>query len=128
MKHKAIIDHRRRRTIPAHFTWVDHRIIRNGYTRRCSAEALGFYLFLLGVSDAEGLSYYGDRRLSEELNCKAGIPSLRNELVNAGLLAYRDGIYQLLGLHEIREEKSSFSGACKVSDVISNILGEIKNG
>lgn len=130
MKHKVLIDHSRRRTIPSHFTWVDHRIVRDGYVRKCSVEALGFYLFLLGVSDSEGLSYYGDKRIAEELNSRATVSSLRNELISAGLIAYRDGIYQVLGLqHEIKEEhKGSFTSVCKVSDVLSSILGGMKNG
>lgn len=127
MKHKVIIDPYRRRIVPSHFTWVDHRVVKNGYMKRCSLEALGFYLFLLGVSDSEGLSYYSDRRITQELNNKTDISKLRDELISSELLAYRDGMYQVLGL-QVEEKRSSFSGTCKISDVLSSVLGGMKNG
>ncbi|MEI6056489.1 MAG: hypothetical protein WCR55_10580 [Lentisphaerota bacterium] len=90
----------------------------------------GLLSFSSGVSDSEGLSYYGDKRIAEELNTRATVSPLRNELISAGLIAYKDGIYQVLGLqHEIKEEhKGTFTSVCKVSDVLSSILGGMKNG
>ncbi len=131
MKQKALIDARRRRSIPKHFTWVDHRLVRDGHIRKCSIKSLGLYLFLVTVSDCDGLSYYGERRISEELSCaEETVPSLRSELITAGLIAYRNGIYQVLGLQEVQYEPytNSFTGICKASDVVAKLLGGMKNG
>ena len=130
MKRKELIDPRRRRRIPEHFTWVDHRLVRDGYIRKSSIKSHGFYLFLLAVSDAEGLSYYGDKRISLELGISEdSVSELRRELISARLIAYKDGIYQLLNLQEVKEEhQSSFTGVCKASDVVAMLLGGVKNG
>lgn len=130
MKRKVLIEPRLRRRIPAHFTWVDHRLVRNGYVRKCSIRALGFYLFLVTVSDCDGLSYYGERRISQELDIPEElVSSLRQELVSARLVAYEEGIYQLLGLHEVQDKyESSFTGVCRASDVVAKLIGEMKNG
>ena len=130
MKRKELIDPRLRRRIPEHFTWVDHRLVREGYIRKCSIKSHGFYLFLLAVSDAEGLSYYGDQRVSQELGISEGsVSELRRELISARLIAYKDGIYQLLNLERAKDEyQSAFSGVCKASDVVAMLLGGVKNG
>jgi len=130
MKRKELIEPRLRRRIPEHFTWVDHRLVREGYIRKCSIKSHGFYLFLLAVSDAEGLSYYGDKRISLELGISEdSVSELRLELISARLIAYRIGIYQLLGLDKVKDEKeSSFTGLCKASDVVAVLLGGMNNG
>lgn len=131
MKQKVLIDAQRRRSIPEHFTWVDHRLVRDGHIRKCSTKSLGLYLFLITVADSDGLSFYGERRISEELSChEETVSSLRSELITAGLIAYRNGIYQVLGLQEVQHElyESSFTGICKASDVVAKLLGGMKNG
>jgi hypothetical protein len=132
MKQKVLIDARRRRSIPEHFTWVDHRLVSDGHIRKCSIKSLGFYLFLITVADCDGLSFYGERRISEELSCaEETVPSLRSELITAGLIAYRNGIYQVLDLRMQDREMASVqkSGTVyKVSDVLEKLLGGMRNG
>jgi len=131
MKHKELIEPGLRRRIPEHFTWVDHRLVREGYIRKCSIKSLGFYLFLLAVSDAEGLSYYGDKRISLELGISEdSVSELRRELISARLIVYKEAIYQLLDLQEVRQAQSTsaFTGVCKASDVVAALLGGVKNG
>ena len=43
---KRVICPERIRTIPAHFSWVDHRLVRERYIERCDACAAALYLFL----------------------------------------------------------------------------------
>ena len=50
----------RLRQIPATFSWVDHRLIRNSLLRECDPPAWALYLFLITVADVQGLSYYSD--------------------------------------------------------------------
>ena len=62
MPFKRLISPHRRRKVPAQFSWVDHRLVRDNHISKCSPEALALYLFLVTVADAEGLSYYSDRK------------------------------------------------------------------
>lgn len=128
MKRKELIEPRLKRTIPEHFTWIDHRLVREGYIRKCSIKSLGLYLFLLAVSDSEGLSYYGDKRISQELGISEdSVSELRRELISARLIAYREPIYQVLELDKDKDAQSSFTGICKASDVIGTLLRGMKN-
>ena len=91
----------RRRRVPSHFSWVDHRLVRDAYCRRCPAEALGLYLLLVTVADAEGLSYYSDASLGHLLHISvARVGELRAALVRADLVAHRAPLYQVLELPE----------------------------
>jgi hypothetical protein len=132
MKRKVLIDPRRKRRIPPHFSWIDHRLIRDGIAKKCKIEAMGLYLFLVAVSDSEGLSFYGEKRISEEVNCSIDLViSLRSELMSAGLIAYREGIYQILDLGiqfpELTVRRDT-SGLYRAGDIAKELLGGLKHG
>ena len=94
----------RKRRIPGRFSWIDHRLVRDGYLRGLSAQAQALYLFLVTVSDADGLSWYSESSACRHLGCDE--PSLRrarSELVDAQLVAYRNPLSQVLGLDPLRE-------------------------
>jgi hypothetical protein len=96
---KRILCPQRLRRVPEQFSWVDHRLVRDGYIGRCSAEALGLYLLLVAVGDAEGVSYYSDRTAARLLSLEEPVlRRARRELVDAGLVAYSQPLYQVLGL------------------------------
>lgn len=100
MRRPELIDARRRRRIPSHFSWVDHRLVRDGHMQACSTSALALYLFLVTVADAEGLSWYSDAALCRELSWSpAQLSTARAELKQAGLLAYQRPLYQVLDLN-----------------------------
>ena len=97
--HKKLIRPDRLRRPPAQFSWVDHRLVREGRLRRCTPEALALYLFLLVVADAEGLSYYGEASICGHLGLDApGLQAARHALENADLVAYARPFYQVLSL------------------------------
>jgi hypothetical protein len=101
MATKRILCRERVRRVPRQFSWVDHRLVRDGHIGRCGAEALALYLFLVTVSDAEGLSYYSDGTAARLLNMDEGVlASARRELRKAGLIAYRRPLYQVLSLED----------------------------
>ena len=58
-----IMPHRVRR-VPAQFSWLDHRLVRERYIDRCTHAAAALYLFLVTVADAAGMSYYGDASMA----------------------------------------------------------------
>ena len=100
MKSKVLINARKKRRIPKHFSWIDHRMVRENYLKQCSTDALALYLFLVIVGDHEGLSYYGDERVKSYLNFSSSsdVNSCRKELKENNLIAYLNGLYQVLGL------------------------------
>jgi len=96
---KYIIDPERIRRIPKQFSWVDHRLVQDGYIQRCHAESLALYLFLTAVSDSQGLSYYGDSSISKHLHLSTNaLAHARQELIKQALIAYRKPLYQVLDL------------------------------
>jgi hypothetical protein len=99
MRGREPIVPQRRRRIPPQFSWVDHRLVRDGHVQGRSAPALALYLFLVTVADADGLSWYSEATLCRQLSCGATeLQGARTELQQAGLIAYRKPLYQVLDL------------------------------
>lgn len=96
---KRLLCPERVRLIPAQFSWVDHRLVRERYIERCDPQAAALYLFLLTVADEEGLSYYSDMALARCLSMStARLSQARDDLVRVGLMAYQRPLYQVLSL------------------------------
>ena len=89
------------RRVPKQFSWVDHRLVRLSYLRGRSPHALALYLFLIVVADADGVSWYGDERISVELGfSQRSVRQVRTELEKAALIAYDRPFYQVLALSD----------------------------
>lgn len=89
------------RSIPAQFSWVDHRFVRDHHLEHLSHEAAKLYLFLITVADCLGLSYYSDTSVCARLVIDA--PTLnraRRQLITSGLAIYKKPLYQLLPLDQ----------------------------
>jgi hypothetical protein len=96
---KRVICPERIRKIPAQFSWVDHRLVRERYIERCDACAAALYLFLVTVADAQGLSYYADTSLARRLSmAPARLEMARSDLIRIGLIAWQRPLYQVLAL------------------------------
>ena len=102
MRGREPIVPQRRRRVPPQFSWIDHRLVRDGHVKGRSASALALYLFLVTVADADGLSWYSEEALCRRLSWgAAALQSARTELQQAGLIAYRKGLYQVLDLSPV---------------------------
>jgi hypothetical protein len=89
----------RLRQVPAQFSWVDQRLVRDRHLDRLDAYAAALYLFLVTVADAQGLSWYGDTSTARRLSIdEERLRRARADLVHAGLLAYAKPLYQVLAL------------------------------
>jgi hypothetical protein len=98
---KRILCSDRLRRVPKRFSWVDHRLVRDKHICDLSHPSLALYLFLVTVSDADGISYYGDFAIKSYLNLTTCLLSqARAELCVAGLIVYRHPFYQVLSLDE----------------------------
>jgi len=80
---------------------VDHRLVRDRYIERLSHKAAALYLFLVTVSDAQGISYYSDATLMKRL-CMDGeaLDGARHELIRVELVAWKKPIYQILPIED----------------------------
>jgi hypothetical protein len=112
---KRILCPDRLRRVPKQFNWVDHRLVRDKYIHGLSHESLALYLFLVTVSDAEGLSYYSDAAIQRYLNLDSLMAGqARLELCGAGLIAYSRPLYQVLSLENFSPTVSAVP--CDVSN------------
>lgn len=103
MQTKRILRDDRVREVPKGFSWVDHRLVRDGYVRDCDSESLALYLFLISVSDADGVSYYSDKSISRLLHLTEDhLRRARQTLQDADLVAYDSPLYQVLSIPERR--------------------------
>ena len=138
MRGREPIVPQRRRRVPPQFSWVDHRLVRDGHVQGRSAPALALYLFLVTVADADGLSWYSEEALCRQLSCDAApLQSARAELQQAALIAYRKPIYQVLDLAPLPVRGRTQTGglvcatpaprrsseAVAVGDILKSILG-----
>ncbi len=131
MREKRIICPERLRRIPQQFSWVDHRLVRDGHITGVSSEGLSLYLLLVTVADADGLSYYSDEAVCRLLSMESAVLSrARKELKDAELIAYKRPLYQVLSLDRSpirvppQERRSGDTGeAVSIRDVLAQIAG-----
>jgi len=99
MIEKHLLCQERVRRVPPHFSWVDHRLVRDHYLRRADAKAWALYLVLVTVGDEHGLSYYSDASLGRLLSLSAEeVQAARGQLVAVSLVAHEAPLYQVLAL------------------------------
>ena len=67
MMQKKILRPDRLRQVPAQFSWIDQRLVRENFLRHGEPAAWALYLVLVIVADAQGLSYYSEATLSRLL-------------------------------------------------------------
>lgn len=103
----------RRRSIRGSFSWIDHRFLREGFDQGLTRLEKLLYFVLVAVSNQDGVSFYSDARLAELLDIRFPheLEGARNELVGRDLIAYANGIYQVLDLPDSSSRKSRDSSA-----------------
>jgi hypothetical protein len=73
--------------------------VQQHFIDRCEARSAALYLFLVTVSDAQGLSYYGASTLARRLHLSdEQFGAARQQLIELDLIAYRSPLYQVLAL------------------------------
>lgn len=99
MLRKRVLRPDRLRQVPSQFSWIDQRLVREGYIERCACPALALYLLLVVVADAQGLSYYGDATICRLLSMEqAAVERARHDLMALDLIAWQRPLYQVLAL------------------------------
>ncbi len=123
MVSKVPIVAQRIRKVPSHFSWIDHRLVRDRHIENCSHAAAALYLFLVTVGDAKGLSYYGDTSITQRLSMDQNtLNEARANLIHAGLIAWKKPLYQVLSLDKPKGEKqpprSNMGNALSLGDIL----------
>jgi len=99
MAFKRLLFPDRIRKIEGSFSWIDHRLITGGFLRDLSTIEILLYLFLVAVSDRNGVSFYHDDRIASLLKIDlSALGRAREGLVRRSLLAYEFPLYQVLSL------------------------------
>lgn len=98
IRKKVIVPHRVR-AVPASFAFIPHRFLSDGFWKSLSTGELVLYLFLVLVSDRNGLSYYSSKKICSLLgfSYEAYIDA-RDRLIARDLVAFDDVIFQVLEL------------------------------
>ena len=105
---RLVLSPDRIRQVPARFSWIDQRLVREGHLRGLSADARGLYLLLVTVGNVHGLSWYSARRLCLELNTSFDdLTAARMQLMEAGLVAWEDGVFQVLEVPQPRNHEQA---------------------
>ena len=119
---KRLLNPERLRKVPPQFSWIDHRLVREDYFLRCDHSAWTLYLFLTSVADAQGLSYYSDASLMRRLKMDSlGLSNSRQQLIQAGLIAYEKPFYQVLSLEPA--SPTARSGFRSVWELLRQAMG-----
>ena len=123
MVSKVPIVAQRIRKVPRHFSWIDHRLVRDRHIENCSHAAATLYLFLVTVGDAKGLSYYGDTSITKRLSMdQSTLNAARANLIRAGLIAWQKPLYQVLSLDVVKREKqpprAKMGNALSLGDIL----------
>jgi len=96
---KQLLRPERLRQVPEQFSWVDQALVQHHLIDRCETRSAALYLFLITVSDAQGLSYYGAATLARRLHLsEEQFAAARQQLIELELIAYRSPLYQVLAL------------------------------
>jgi hypothetical protein len=118
---KRLLNPERVRKVPPQFSWIDHRLVQENYFVRCDHSAWALYLFLSSVADAQGLSYYSDASLMRRLKMDPqALSASRQQLVQAGLIAYEKPFYQVLSLEPVGAPRS---GPISVGELLRQAMG-----
>ena len=92
------------RNIKGSFAWVDHRLVRNGFTKVMTHPDMALYLFLVLVADKNGVSFYRKEKICEAVSLDySQFEIAKDRLVNMKLIAFEsysvlspNGYYQIL--------------------------------
>jgi len=87
------------RKILGSFSWIDHRILSDGFLKAMTSHEILLYFFLVLVGDKNGISFYSYDKICQLL--KIGLDDYiqaRNLLIKRSLNACHQGRFQVLAL------------------------------
>lgn len=89
----------RLRRINGSFSWIDHRILSEGFLLSMSGDEILLYFFLVLVGDKNGISFYGYDKICHLLKIEPEeFVNARDRLIDRSLIAYKQCRFQVLQL------------------------------
>lgn len=99
MIRKHLLDPRRRRRIDGGFAFIPHRFLTDGFVGSLRPTELLVYLFLVLVSDRNGLSFYRYDSICSLLQLSLeDYIAARDALIDKDLIAFNGTCFQVLSL------------------------------
>ncbi|MGH7492618.1 MAG: hypothetical protein ACREOO_09495 [bacterium] len=87
------------RKITGTFSWIDHRLLIDGFLAHMSALEILLYFFLVLVGDRQGMSFYHYDKICALLKIDADqLLTARARLIERSLIAFDGERYQVLQL------------------------------
>jgi hypothetical protein len=127
---RILVPQRLRRPPATGWSWLDRRFLRE-HADHLSREAVLLYLFLSGVADRHGLSFYGDEALATRLRlAKPVLQQAREELLARDLIAHQLPLVQVLSLPsmEISRRTEPGQGLALLGDVLRQAAARSATG
>ena len=113
------------RKVPKQFSWVDHRLVRDGHIEKFSHPAAALYLFLVTVGDANGLSYYGNKSIMKRLLMdQSTLQNARSNLIQNGMIAWQEPLYQILSLDSDMTKRSPMGQPLSLGNILNKAMEE----
>ena len=120
---KKILNSHRVRSIRGGFSFIPHRFVTDGFLASLSANELLLYLFLVTVSDRNGLSFYRSDSICSLLHMTYDhYDKARDRLIEKDLIAFDGTIFQLLDLPHSPPKKTTVSQHTDLNDLIQKCV------
>lgn len=117
------------RRITGSFSWLDHRLIDQGFLAQLSPAALLLYFFLVLVGDKNGVSFYHYDKICHLLKLELDqYLRAREELLRLDLIAFEHSYFQVLQLPTTpsalppREEPARGRGWQPLGPILSQLV------
>ena len=86
------------------FSWIDHRLMRNGFLQVMTHYDMALYLFLILAADRNGVSFYRKEKICQAVSLDySQFEIAKDRLINMSLIAFEsysvlspNGYYQVL--------------------------------
>ena len=118
---KKLLNPKRVRQINGGFSFIPHRFVLDGFLAALDQKELLLYLFLVVVSDRNGVSFYSYDRICTllELNLDQYLAS-RNSLIEKDLIAFDGTLFQVLSLPHKPPQQPKREDRSPVDELIQN--------
>jgi len=124
MIRKRVLNPQRVRRINGGFTFIPHRFVTDGFLASLSANELLLYLFLVAVSDRNGLSFYSSDSICSLLHMPYDhYNKARDCLIEKDLIAFDGTLFQVLELPPSPNGPSSYAPA--IHKLAKNLFAEV---
>ena len=122
---KKVLNPKRVRKINGGFSFIPHRFVLDGFLAALGQKELLLYLFLVLVSDRNGLSFYSYDTICTllELSLDEYIAS-RNSLMDKDLIAFDGTLFQVLDLPGKLPDRQKRQGRSPVETLIQQTAKE----